>query len=330
MKSIIKKMFRGFVLCCLHPLLDVILSPIITLSAVALHYFRKRRFKGLFLSRAILYKIGVFPINDYYNEPLFNPKRLRKSLREDRDLPGIDFNINEQLDVLDKFDFNEELKRFPVERTKNRLEYFYNNDSFTSGDAEYLYNIIRLFKPKKMIEVGSGNSTLMALNATNKNKLEDSDYHCELVCIEPYKNIWLEKTGAQILRSKVEDIDLAIFKSLNSNDILFIDSSHMIRPQGDVLFEYLEILPTLKSGVLIHIHDIFTPKDYLDKWIYDSVFFWNEQYLLEAFLTFNSQFRIIGAINYLMHNHYKKLSEKCPILKNKENREPGSFWLIKN
>ena len=106
----------------------------------------------------------------------------------------------------------------------------------------------------------------------------------------------------------------------------------MIRPQGDVLFEYLELLPTLNSGVIIHIHDIFTPKDYLDEWL-EASFFWNEQYLLEAFLTNNKNFRIIGATNYLMHKYYDYFSAKCPILKKQKKegikREPGSFWMIK-
>jgi len=75
---------------------------------------------------------------------------------------------------------------------------------------------------------------------------------------------------------------------------LFIDSSHIIRPQGDVLFEYLEILPILNAGVFVHIHDIFTPKDYLSEWILDGKVFWNEQYLLEAFLSFNTCFKIMG------------------------------------
>ena len=104
----------------------------------------------------------------------------------------------------------------------------------------------------------------------------------------------------------------------------------MVRPQGDILYDFLEILPQLNSGVLVHIHDIFTPKDYLNNWIINKSFFWNEQYFLEAFLTFNNKFRIIGATNYLFHNYYEKFSEKCPILKiQKKNREPGSFWLIK-
>ena len=102
------------------------------------------------------------------------------------------------------------------------------------------------------------------------------------------------------------------FQQLKSNDLLFIDSSHIIRPQGDVLFEYLELLPTLKPGVLIHVHDIFTPRDYPDEWVYKNHCLWNEQYLLEALISFNSGFRIIGALNYLAHNYRNEFAGKCP------------------
>ena len=110
---------------------------------------------------------------------------------------------------------------------------------------------------------------------------------------------------------------------------MFIDSSHIIRPQGDVLFEILEILPVLSSGVIVHIHDIFSPKDYPDKWILKEHRLWNEQYLLEAFLSNNRDFEIIGSLNYLMHNYPKELKSVSPILNKQENREPGSFWIRK-
>jgi hypothetical protein len=123
----------------------------------------------------------------------------------------------------------------------------------------------------------------MVINAIHENKIESTEYQCQHICIEPYEQPWLEKVDVELKRNKVEELDLSLFNILEENDILFIDSSHVIRPQGDVLFEILEILPILNSGVIIHIHDIFTPKDYLDEWIYQDKKLWNEQYLLEAF-----------------------------------------------
>ncbi|OGU29020.1 MAG: hypothetical protein A2057_09600 [Ignavibacteria bacterium GWA2_35_9] len=308
--------------------IDILLYPFTILMAILFKYFRKHSLKNFPFTKRILLKVGVFPILDHYYEPLFNHKHLRYSLRLNRSLPGIDFNDNEQLEILEKFNYNNELLEFPIEKKHDAIEYCYNTGAFLSGDAEYLYNMIRLFKPKRIIEIGSGSSTLMAKNSIEKNKNENSDYICEQICIEPYEQPWLEQMRVQVIRKNVETIELNFFSSLEKNDILFIDSSHIIRPQGDVLFEYLEILPSLNEGVIVHIHDIFTPKDYLDEWFSEN--FWNEQYLLEAFLSFNKSFRIIGATNYLSHKFNKQFSEKCPIYKMQTGREPGSFWIIKN
>jgi len=127
----------------------------------------------------------------------------------------------------------------------------------------------------------------------------------------------------------VEDLKIDFFRHLEEDDIFFIDSSHIIRPQGDVLFEILEILPSLNNGVIVHIHDVFSPRDYLDEWISSHVL-WNEQYLLEAFLTNNVQYKIIGAVNFLKHHYFELLAAKCPVLAKEHNSEPGSFWIQKS
>lgn len=307
-------------------LIDFALIPITATAAFTLRLIRQTGFGRMPLTLRVFRKVGIYPLLDHYYEPLFNPAHLRKPLSEDRELRGIDWNVTEQLDLLKKFHFNDELIRFPLDRQADH-EFFYRNGFFESGDAEYLYNMVRLFKPKRIFEIGSGQSTLLAASAVAANRGEDPDYQCQHVCIEPYEVGWLEQLGVDVLRKPVESIDTSFFSQLDDNDILFIDSSHMIRPQGDVLFEYFEILPILKSGVLIHIHDIFTPKDYLDEWI-QSGCFWNEQYLLEAFLSYNSEFKIIGALNFLKHHYPDELTERCPILeKQLDSREPGSFWL---
>jgi predicted O-methyltransferase YrrM len=301
--------------------------PFTFLSSLWFKFLRK--VEGKEINDRVFMKVGIFPVLDHYYEPLINPKKhLYKSLREDRNLPGINFNIEEQLELLDKFDYNGELLKFPIHKQDHKFEFFYNNGSYCSGDAEYLYNIIRHFKPSKIIEIGSGNSTLMAKNAILKNKQENENYTCKHTCIEPYEQAWLEECEIDLIRERIEFIDKNIFRELGKNDILFIDSSHIIRPQGDVLFEYLEILPILKSGVLIHVHDIFTPRDYLNEWVYKH-FLWNEQYLLEAFLSFNNEFKIIGSLNYLSHNYRNNLALKCPVFAKQEGREPGSIWIVR-
>lgn len=244
----------------------------------------------------------------------------------DRHLPGINWNMPGQLAFLNELKYGHELTALQPGR-KGEPVFSFENDSFVSGDAEYLYNTIRFLKPRRIFEIGSGNSTLMVIRATRKNVEEDSGYSCQHVCIEPYEMPWLEKTGVTVVRKKIEDVGLELFADLEEGDLLFIDSSHIIRPQGDVLFEYLELLPVLKKGVIVHIHDIFSPRDYLEAWVKEYVWFWNEQYLLEAFLTGNSQWEIIGALNYLHHNHHAALKQVCPFLTN--DREPGSFYMRK-
>ena len=306
--------------------LDLLAVPAAVLLCATGRLIRRLCIDRLPITLGVLRKFGIFPIRDHYYEPLFNPAHLRKPLDEDRALPGIDWNVAEQLDLMQKFQFNQELMAFPVEQLHPR-EFSYDNGVFGFGDAEYLYNVIRFFRPRRLIEIGSGQSTLLAAHAIEANRRDDPE-PCEHICIEPYENEWLEELNVKVIREPVELVDKDIFRSLTANDILFIDSSHVIRPQGDVLFEYLEILPILNHGVLVHVHDIFSPRDYPEDWISRRVRLWNEQYLLEAFLSFNDTFKIIGALNFLKHHYPHELASCCPILKEQmDSREPGSFWM---
>jgi hypothetical protein len=313
-------------------IIDILLSPLIIFSAFIYKRLRRRYFKYFPLSKAILFKIGVYPITDHYYDPMFNLKHLRYPLSKDRTLQGLDLNDKGQLEFLSTFNFNNELLSFPVKKLNDEVEYCYEYGQFRAGDSEMLYSIIRAVKPKQIIEIGSGSSTLMTINAIKKNQEQDASHSCKLTCIEPYENNWLKDLGVTVLRERVEILNVEIFKTLQENDILFIDSSHMVRPQGDVLFEIMEVLPALNKGVIIHIPDIFTPKDYPDGWMKD-VYFWNEQYVLEAFLMNNKEYKVLLALNYLYHNHRDVFLQKCPVLKSTEiltrHKEPSSFWIVK-
>lgn len=319
----------------IYRLLDFLVSPILVPIAIYLKKLRSNYFNDSPFTKKILLKIGVYPIHNHYYEPFFNYMKLKNTKRSNNDLIGVDFNDEEQLDLLNKFNYNEELKQIPysLSEKRNELDFCFTEGPFRSGDAEYLYNFIRYFKPKRIIEIGSGYSTLLARKAILMNNKENSNYSCEHLCIEPFENKFLEKLNINVIREKVEDIDLSFFDKLVENDILFIDSSHIIRPQGDVLYEYLKLLPSLNNGVLVHIHDVFTPNDYPRIWLKEMKL-WNEQYLLEAFLIFNNRFKIIGATNYLLHKHQGLFLSKCPIMQleraNGIEREPGSFWIYKN
>ena len=347
----------GGIFSAISELLQLI---IIIPGAYLLKKMRMNQFNKFPISRKTLYRIGVFPIIDHYYDPLFIPDQVKHDLGTDRDLPGIDLNENQQLELLKGLNFSDELVKMPFDKTAD-LKYYFNNSVFLSGDSEISYGMIRHFKSRKIIEIGSGLSTLMTLNAIQKNKEEDANYNCEMICVEPFEHKWLDKLDIKLVRSMVEDVDISslsnseistsstmdiklvrsmvedvdisLFDKLEKNDILFIDSSHMIKPQGDVLFLFLHVLPKLKPGVLVHIHDIFTPRDYLADWVLVKNRMWNEQYLLEAFLSHNHDFKIISAVNFLRHHHLEALSACCPVMKKQiesgADREPGSFWIQK-
>ncbi len=305
--------------------LDRLISYLIVPAAYLLLLFRRIGSARLPSTSLRLKKIGVYPIIDHYYEPLFNDMQLSQSLKKDRKLPGIDLNDESQLELISSLHFSDELKLLNLSAdTRSEQQFCISNGSFGSGDAEFLYQFIRKFKPSRIIEIGSGHSTKIARMALDRNYFDTGEVSTH-ICIEPYEQPWLENiSGIRLIREKVEKINFNWRLELGDGDLLFVDSSHMIRPQGDVLFEYLEIFPTLSRGVFVHIHDIFTPKDYLESWVVNDVRFWNEQYLLEALLTNTNRYEVIAALNYLKHHYYEELLGVCPYLT--EDREPGSFY----
>jgi len=322
MKRIIKNTIYSII-----PLLEILYLPILIASALVMWLYRKTGSKRLRLSTKILKNIGVFPIRDHYFEPLFNDAHLSKSLGERRDLPGINLNEERQLSFLKKLNYQTEFSNFvETEHSKSDENAFkLNNGSFESGDAEFLFNIIRYIKPKKIIEVGCGASTKIIQQALYLNE-KKRNIKASHICIEPYEQPWLENfPNIKLIREKIELLDMKLFEELEEGDLLFIDSSHVVRPQGDVLHEYLSIIPSLKKGVYIHVHDIFTPYDYKENWIKEDVRFWNEQYILEAILTDNKNLEIVAALNLLKRNHYSELNRVCIYLT--PDREPGSFYI---
>ncbi len=309
------------------PKFDLLLALLCYPAGYMLKRIRSNGIQRFPRCKGALLRVGVFPIRNTYYEPLFDDRLLKNDLFDDRPLPGIEWNAEGQLSLLDSFTYAGELVGIPLNKQRSPNSFYMNNGYFGSGDAEYWYNLIRMKKPARIFEIGSGYSTLMALKAIRKNQEESANYHCRHVCVEPFANPWLDNLGVDIVRSKAEDLGAAFFQELEANDILFIDSSHIIKPQGDVLFEYLQLLPSLCSGITVHIHDIFSPKDYPAEWIRGEVKFWNEQYILEAFLTNNPDWKIIGALNWLHQNHYQTLKSACPYLL--PESEPGSFYIQK-
>lgn len=299
---------------------DILICPLVVSTAVTMRILTRVRLRRLPLSKRIMLKIGVYPIRDHYYEPRFNYAGF---VSHNRLLTGINFNPSNQLSFIQNLE-GYSPQRLPESKTSG-LSFSYDNPNFGPDDADFWYSVVRAFKPARIIEIGSGHSTLMALHAVNENAAECPGYSCSYTCIEPYEMDWLASLPINLIRKKVEELPLNIFSELLAGDILFIDSSHIQRPGGDVLFEILSILPTLNPGVIVHIHDIFTPYEYPISWLRDDIKFWNEQYMLEAFLTQNGKWEILAGLQFLMRNHSQELQKVCRKLN--KNSNPGSFYI---
>lgn len=279
----------------------------------------------------------VTPVHFY--EPIPDTRAFAPDLfTQESTLPGIDLNEQAQISLLHQFSSNyrDEYSKFAYDQAKRKNEFFFENGAFETVDAEILYCMIRHFKPKHIIEIGSGFSTLVTATAIRQNTADSHEYQCELTCVEPYPKEWISEIPevSQIVQSKVEKVPLETFSKLQHNDILFIDSSHIINIYNDVCFEYLEVLPGLNDGVLVHIHDIILPQRYCEYWL-DSKYFWNEQYLLQAFMACNTSFQILWAGNFMHLRHPNELAQAFPsysrfkksIDKKKQLQGHKSFWI---
>jgi hypothetical protein len=276
--------------------------------------------------RGLLDRAGVTVVANHYHEPTYSAENIFRDPDVPRALAGIDWNLDAQTQLLARFDFGEALRSLEGRRSHGRT-FFYSNGYCGPGDAEALYCMIRHFKPRTIVEVGCGQSTVVAHFAIADAKAQDSKYSCRQICYEPFENPWLEDLGVEVKREVIEKCDLSLFRSLSAGDIVFIDSSHALRPMGDVEFEFLHILPSLPKGVIVQVHDIFSPRDYPAQWLNVERRFWNEQYLLEAFLFFNHDFEIIGSLNHLMRLGLAQFKRAFPIL-SERGPDPyvGSFW----
>ena len=268
----------------------------------------------------------VTPVHFY--QPIPDTQGLPETLwSQPSKLVGIDMNDSMQLDLLRKHfpKFRREYENFPAEPPPGQRR------PFRGVDALVAYCMVRHFRPRLIIEVGSGFSSLALGEAAAKNG------GSALICIEPFPQEFLRE-GVSALRSlvekKVQAIDLEFFAQLEPGDILFIDSSHTVKIGGDVNYLFLEVLPRLKPGVIVHVHDIFLPFEYRRDWVVDEFRFWNEQYLLQAFLTLNSEFEVLMANRYLAYKYLEDIKGAFPSLKNLKADLPssvrwggGSFWM---
>jgi hypothetical protein len=241
------------------------------------------------------------------------------------EIPGIDLNAPEQLNLLN--DFESFYKELPFNDDKNdELRYYYKNGNYSYSDAIFLYCMLRYLKPQKIIEVGSGFSSCVTLD-TNELFLANQ---MECNFIEPYpkllKSLIKENDAAsiKIFDSRLQDVSLGTFMELKENDVLFIDSTHVSKFDSDVNYIIHKILPVLSEGVYIHFHDIFYPFEYPQKWLMEGRA-WNEQYILRAFLEYNANFKIVLFNSYLKLMFHEKLKDRFPLM----CKDGCSIWIKK-
>lgn len=283
-----------------------------------------------------LYKVNSnskFPAGHFYST-VVSLEEIKKRQNEiwskspEKTVKGIELNTEAQLQLVkDLYRYYTEL---PFSKTKDEVgtRYYYKNSFYSYTDAVILFSVIRRFKPRRIIEIGSGYSSALMLD-TNEIFFNGE---IDLKFIEPYAEDRLEqlvgsteKVRAEIVRKKVQKTSLDLYRKLESGDILFIDSTHSVKTGSDVNFILFEILPILKKGVLIHFHDIHFPFEYPKEWVLNG-FGWNETYFLRAFLMYNKNFKIILFSDYL-HKFHKEIFKSMPLTYN----SPGSnIWLVKN
>jgi len=258
-----------------------------------------------------------------FNQPIPDTQSLPETLwSRPSELVGIHMNDAGQLNLLRSFSrFRDEYQHFPTGKPQEHNQFYLGNGLFDGVDALVAYCMIRHFQPRLTIEVGGGFSSLVLGQAAEKNK------NSGVICIEPFPREFLREgfPGLQsLIEKKVQDIGLEFFSQLASGDILFIDSSHTVKIGGDINYLFLEVLPRLNPGVIVHVHDIFLPFEYRRDWVLDEFRFWTEQYLLQAFLIFNSEFEVLMANSYLNHYHQPDLKAAFPNLRRWIG---GSFWM---
>jgi len=272
----------------------------------------------------------AFPDGHFYS-PIFDTTLLEKEVERiwpvDPEVNGIDFNEDEQLRWITEI-LPKHLPFFDYPETVNQLDaadtFYQCNTQFGGLDARMLFAFLRETSPRRLIEVGSGFSSLLTADV-NQRFLEGC---MDFTCIEPYPRNFLRNSVSgisRLLESRVQDVPLETFDVLDEGDVLFIDSSHVVKTGSDVNYLFLQVLPRLKSGVVIHIHDIFLPQDYPKKWVLGEGRGWSEQYLVHALLMYSSGFKVLFGSAYCQ---IRLRSEMMQAL-NGRNWGGGSLWLRK-
>jgi Methyltransferase domain len=271
-------------------------------------------------------RIGINVTPNHYYWPIPDLRELEhREWRVDPNPAGLDLRLGEQLEFL-----NSAVRQYQAEcgfadaPGEPGWEFHYNNGWFESVDAEIAYAMVRHYRPRRIIEIGGGFSTRVLAKAVRQND-EQYGFECDLTTIEPYPDKVL-KSGipgvSRLIEKPIQEVELEQFLSLGERDILFIDSSHVVRVGSDCIYEYLDILPRLQKGVIVHVHDIFLPSDYPRDAVLDRLCFWSEQYLLQAFLALNRDYEVLWGSSAMQMFHGNELESALPAWRDSYSRMP--------
>jgi Methyltransferase domain len=234
-----------------------------------------------------------------YSDSIFSPPP--------DELPGIDLDADAQLATVEALSaFEPAVRTYGLEPLEG-MRYRWPNDFFPPSDAMMLHCLIGHLRPQRVVEIGSGYSSCVLLDAADHHL----GGHLDCTLIEPFPGRLLSLVSpadlarVSLLRYPVQDVPLEYFTGLSAGDILFIDSSHVARVGGDLNHLLFAILPRLTSGVYVHLHDIPYPFEYPRVWANEGRA-WNEAYFVRAFLQYNRAFRITLWGSYLFQKHYDR------------------------
>ncbi len=261
-------------------------------------------------------KHGAYPAGHYYSpipskEDVLAYVKSRKP--PNRELLGIELNEQEQYELLTEYALFYKDLPFPEEQTPGH-RYYYHNMWFCYSDAIFLYCFLRKYMPKRIIEIGSGFSSAVMLDTIDRVFSQRP----EITFIEPYPDRLIsllhegDRKQIRLMDRKIQEVPTEILLSLQSGDLLFIDSSHVVKCGSDLLLLMFEILPRLQPGVVVHFHDVFYPFDYPPEWLMGGRF-WNENYFLRAFLSYNFEWKILFFNTYVHFIFGDLIKEKMPL-----------------
>lgn len=273
--------------------------------------------KGAVSAASVIARPPFSPAGHYYSPLTSESDRERaisRSRRGATDLPGVQYRESEALAL------GQDLARYWPEMVIGKR---YSPDiMYGLADAAIYYAMLRLFQPSRIIEVGSGYSTAVALDT-----IESFGISTSLTCVEPnasrLRSLLRATDALEIVESPVQDVPLERFSDLARGDFLFIDSTHVAKSGSDVLHDVLHILPELSPGVLVHIHDMFWPFEYKEDWLREGRD-WNETYFIHAFLLHNGDWKI----RFFADHNWPRLSHLVPAeLCSAKADRPGALWL---